>query len=145
MLRSGLYIDTHISDEDFGAMQIIMKTADLSRYEIKKEDFLIVKNANNEIVSFGRIYPIGQWQKELSSLWVSPQERWSKLGLYLSKKLIDEKKWDDDLYLATKVSLGDYYKQLWFHIIEIDIPEKLIHTGIWAKSQWIEFIIMKYI
>jgi hypothetical protein len=63
--------------------------------------------------------------------------------LKIMQELIKDKQWTDDLYLATKNELGQYYEKLWFEIITEDIPEKLIHTGIRAKSQGIEFIIMK--
>jgi hypothetical protein len=48
----------NISDQEYEQMISIMEANDLSRYNIAKEHFYGVKNDKNEIVAFGRIFPI---------------------------------------------------------------------------------------
>lgn len=132
-----------ISDMEFEHIISIMEANDLSCYIISKEQFYVIKNDKNEIVAFGRIFDIWDKQSELWSLRVEEKYRWDKFWLILTQELIKEKKWENNLYLATKRELGKYYEKLGFEIITDDIPEKLVHTGIRAKWEGIDFIIMK--
>lgn len=132
-----------ISDAEYKQMIHIMENNDLSRYNVTKDDFYAIKNEKNEIVAFGRIFEIGPKQWEVWSLRVNETQRGKKLWLVVFQELIIDKKWDNEIFLATKSELGSYYKKLWFEIITKNIPEKLVHTGIWAKEHGIDFIIMK--
>lgn len=142
-LPEWLQITKDISDTDYAEMIAIMEQNDSSRYLIEKEQFLVIKDKQEHIVAFGRLYEIGPDQWELSSVRVDESQRGKKLWLALSQKLIQEKWADKEIYLATKKSLEHYYQKIWFHIITEDIPEKLIYTGKRAEEQGIEFIIMK--
>ncbi len=143
-LPKWLHLQTTISEEDFEYIQKIIKSTDLSSYLLDIKDFFAVKNTEGKIISFGRIYPIEKDCKELSSVRVDPSYRGKKIWLYLCKELIEKKKGNNQLLLATKTSLEKYYTELWFQIIFDNIPEKLVYTGIWAKEHGIEFVIMKY-
>lgn len=143
ILPTWLSITNTISDAEYDHMIHTMEENDLSRYNIVKEDFTVIKNEKNEIISFGRLFEIWPKQWELGSLRVDEKYRGKKLWLLLSQELIADRRWDNTLYLATKNELGQYYEKLWFQIITKNIPEKLVHTGIWAKSQGIDYIIMK--
>jgi hypothetical protein len=41
--------------------------------------------------------------------------------------------------------MENYYSKIGFITITKDIPEKLLHSKQWAKSQGINFIVMQYI
>ena len=142
-LPKWLEITKDISDMEFEHMISIMEANDLSRYIISKEQFYVIKNDKNEIIAFGRIFDIWDKQSEIWSLRVDEKYRWDKLWLLIMQELIKEKKWENSLYLATKRELGKYYEKLGFEIITDDIPEKLVHTGIRATWEGIDFIIMK--
>jgi hypothetical protein len=60
--------------------------------------------------------------------------------------LIDNKfNKENNLFLATKASLENYYKKVYFDIIVDGIPEKLVHTLKWAQNNdFKDAIIMKY-
>lgn len=143
LLPSWLVMTDNLSDTEYEHMIHTMEENDLSRYNITQDDFIAIKNDKNEIVAFGRIFEIWPKKWELWSLWVDEAYRGQKVWLSIFQELIKNKKWDNDLYLATKRDLGPYYEKLWFEIITKNIPEKLVHTGIWAQSQGIDFIIMK--
>lgn len=145
LLPKWLTLIQEISDNNFDHIQEIIKSTDLSSYLLNIKDFFVIKNSEGTIVSFGRIYPIGKNCKEVSSVRVDPNYRGQKIWLYLCKELMKQKKWNDQLFLATKTSLEKYYKELWFQTILDNIPEKLVYTGIWAKEHGIEFVIMKYV
>ncbi len=133
-----------ISPEIMIKIADIIQNTDLSSYLIDPIDFLAIQNKQGDLVSFGRIYAIWENQKELSSLWVNPSYRGKKIGQEMTKQLIQQKKWNAELYLAAKHNLIWYYEALWFTLITDNIPEKLVHTKLRAQSQWIEFIVMKY-
>ena len=139
-----LTLQKEIADIDYTQMIPIMEQNDLSRYLIAKEQFYAIKDEKGKILAFGRLYKIGPKQRELWSLRVDESQRGKKLWLALSQQLITDKGWNNDIYLATKRALWSYYEKIGFQTIEQDIPEKLIHTGIRAKENGIEFIIMKY-
>lgn len=143
-LPKWLHLQTTISEEDFEYIQNIIAQTELSSYLLEKDDFMIIKDEKQNIASFWRIYPIEKDYKELSSVRVDPSYRGKKIWLYLCKELIEKKKGNNQLLLATKTSLEKYYTELWFQIIFDNIPEKLVYTGIWAKEHGIEFVIMKY-
>lgn len=132
-----------ISPEIMVKISDIIQSTDLSSYLIDPIDFLAIQNKQGELVSFGRIYAIWENQKELSSLWVNPSYRGKKIGQEMTKQLIQQKKWNAELYLAAKHNLIWYYEALWFTLITDNIPEKLVHTKLRAQSQWIDFIVMK--
>jgi len=144
-LSKWLRLQTAISKEDFEYIKNIIAQTELSSYLLEKDDFMIIKDEKQNIVSFWRLYPIEKWCKEISSLRVDPTYRGKRIWLYLCKELIEKKKGNSQLFLATKTSLEVYYKELWFQTITDWIPEKLIHTGIRAKEHGIEFVIMKYV
>lgn len=143
-LRYGFRLVHTIDDEDFEEIKRIINQNDLSDYMIDQKDFLAIKNDNDQIVAFGRLFAIGEWQKELSSLWVDPEERWSKIGLYLCKQLIDEKKWDAELYLMTRIELSKYYQKLWFSPTQDKLPAKWKQNKRICASRWVEMIVMEY-
>jgi len=144
-LSNDLTLIKDVSKIDMQEIEPIMILEDLSRWNLKPEDFFVIKNKDKNIVAFGRIYTIWEHFKELSSLWVDPNLRWQKLWIYLSEQLISFKKWDDELYLATEANLWKYYTLLWFEIIALeDAPSKFHQTASWARENGIDFIIMKY-
>lgn len=143
-LPKWLKLIKNISKKDFEDIQKTINTTELSSYLLDQRDFFVIKNNHNEIASFGRIYTIEKDCEELSSIRVEPAYRWQKVWIYLSQKLIENKIWDFQLFLATKKELEKYYQQVWFQTINENIPEKLIYTWKWAKENWIDFIIMKY-
>ena len=145
LLPPGFTLIKNVSNVEMKQIEPIMKIEDLSTWDLNPKDFFIIKNRKEEIVSFGRIHNLEEYKKELSSLRVNPELRWHKLWLYLSEQLISEKKWTDELYLATKTSLWDYYNKIWFEIICIEeAPQRFLKTAEWAKSNNIDFIVMKY-
>jgi len=143
LLPTWLSMTNTISEAEYDHMIHTMEANDLSRYNITKEDFTVIKNEKNEIVSFGRSFEIWPKQREVWSLRVDETYRGQKLWLLIFQELIKNNAWENDLYLATKKELGQYYEKIWFEIITKNIPEKLVHTGIWAKENGIDFIIMK--
>lgn len=143
-LPKWLELIQNISDKDFEYIQEIIKSTDLSSYLLDIKDFFVIKNNNWEIASFGRMLNIWENSKEICSVWVDPKRRWNKLWLYLCQELIKQKKWNCDIFLATKTALEQYYSHLGFSTIHNNIPEKLVYTGIWAEEHGIEFVIMKY-
>lgn len=143
LLPTWVYMTKNITEEEYTTMIRIMEENDLSRYNITKEEFIVIRNQQHDIISFGRIFEIWPKQREVWSLWVDQDYRGQKFWLAIVQKLVSTKIWDNDIFLATKNELGQYYEKVWFTVITKNIPEKLIHTGIWAKSQGIDFIIMK--
>lgn len=144
-LNPWLTLNTKLNAQDFKHIQNVIKKTELSSYLLHIDDFFTIKNQNNNIISFWRIYKIENDCKELSSVRVEPEYRWQKIWLYLCEKLIKHKKWKYNLFLATKSSLEKYYKPLLFKTIFDNIPNKLIHTWIRAKENGIDFVIMKYV
>ena len=144
-LPKDLILIQNITQQDFDFIQETIKNTDLSYYLLNPKDFFVIKDTKEQIIAFGRLYQIEKNAKEISSVRVHPDWRGHKLWLYITEKLIQHKKWNDDIYLATKPSLSSYYGTVWFKGITKDIPEKLIHTGIRAKEHDIEFVIMKYV
>ena len=137
-------LNIHPTDMHFDFIKDIISKTELSSYLIEKDQFFIIENDRADIVSFWRIFDIGDDACELSSLRVDPEYRWYKLGIYLSEVLMKGKYSWKSLYLATKQSLIPYYNTLWFRVITDWIPLKLIHTQKRATSQWTEFFVMKY-
>lgn len=142
-LPTWLILQKEITDTDYVQMISIMEQNDLSRYLIDKGQFYLVKD-EEKIVAFGRLFEIGTNKYELWSLRVDKHYRWHKLWLAISELLIHDKQWDNQIYLATRRTLGQYYEKLWFHIITTNIPEKLIYTRKRAQEHGIDVIIMQY-
>ena len=141
-LPQWLHIDKKISLLEYKKMKLFMEKHDVGRYKIKQKDFYRIREGK-KIIAFWRLFKIGFQELELWSLWVDESHRGEKLGLLLSQELIADRKFKGNIYLATRKSLGQYYQKLWFNIITKNIPEKLVHTGIWAKKHGIDFIIMQ--
>lgn len=133
----------NITDSDLEEIIPIIKENNLSEYKLDTKDFILYKE-NNEVVSFWRIYHIENNDYELSTLWVREAYRWKKLWIKIIIDLI-QMKFDEsnNLFLACKRELEDYYKKVYFQIIENNIPEKLLHTLVWAKENNLDAIIMK--
>ena len=100
---------------------------------------------NWKIIAFWRIFNIWENDYELSSLLVDDNYRWKKLWIELINDLLKEK-FDvkNNLFLACKKDLEYYYKNIYFNIIERNIPEKLKWTLNWWKGNNFYSIIMKY-
>ena len=134
----------NITDNDYRIIEWIIEKEWLSYYEIKRDDFICYKK-NDKIISFWRIFNIWWDNYELSSLWVSKKYRWSKLWIEIINDLLKNKfHKKDNLFLACKKEIQDYYKKVNFNIIETDIPEKLEWTLRWWKENNFYPIIMKY-
>jgi hypothetical protein len=143
-LPSWLHIEKKISLLEYKKMKLFMEKHDIWRYKIKQNDFYRIRDGK-KIVAFWRLFKIGFQELELWSIRVDESHRGKKLWLILAQELIADKRWKNDIFLATRKSLGQYYKQIWFKIIEKDIPIKLIYTNKWAVENGIDFIIMKLI
>lgn len=142
MLPLWLHIDKKISLLEYKKMKLFMVKHDIWRYKIKQKDFYRIRDGK-KIIAFWRLFKIGFQELELWSIWVDESYRGQKIWLFLSQELITDRKWNNEIFLATRKALGQYYEKIWFTIIEKDIPEKLIYTIKRAVSQSIDFIIMK--
>ena len=142
LLPSELHIDKKISLKEYQEMKLFMQKHDIWRYKIRQKDFYRVRN-DQKIVAFWRLFEIGKKQLELWSLRVDEAYRGKKIGLILSQSLIQDRKWEDDVFLATRKPLANYYKKLWFKPITKNIPIKLEYTIKRAISEWIDFVIMQ--
>lgn len=133
----------NITESDYEYIQNIIKKTWLSSYLIKKQDFVCYKDWE-KIISFWRIYNIWWNDYELSSLWVDEKYRWKKFWIKIINELIKIKfDKNNNLFLACKRELEEYYKKAYFQIIENNIPEKLLYTLDWAKENNLDAIIMK--
>ena len=141
-LPSHFLLITDISDSDFEFIQKIIATTDLSYYEIQKSQFIILKE-KEEIIAFGRIFPIGEDEEELGTLRVKENMRGQKLWITLINELIKTKRDRSHLYLACQKELQSYYEYAGFQKSDT-IPEKLRFTQQWAKENGYSFIVMKY-
>ncbi len=141
-LPQWLCIDKKISLLEYKKMKLFMEKHDIWRYKIKQNDFYRIRDGK-KIVAFWRLFKIGFRELELWSIRVNETYRGKKLWLILAQKLIADKKWISDIFLATRKSLGQYYEKIGFKIITKNIPEKLIYTGKRAVENGIDFIIMK--
>ena len=134
----------NIKDNDYKIIEKIISETWLSYYEIKREDFICYKE-NNIIIAFWRIFNIWWNNYELSSLWVNNKNRWKKLWIEIIKDLLKNRfNKENNLFLACKREIQDYYKKANFEIIESNIPEKLEWTLSWWKENKLDPIIMKY-
>lgn len=79
-----------ISDTDFDSIQKIISQTDLSDYQIQPSQFMIMKD-KGELLAFGRIFPIGEKEEELGTLWVKEERRGKKIGLALIQALLEKK------------------------------------------------------
>lgn len=124
--------------------KILLKN-DLSTYKLDERDFICYKE-KVEIIAFWRIYKIDEINFELSSIWVKEAFRWKKLWTKVIIELLKYKYKKDNLFLATKSDLEEYYKKTWFRKIKIDssIPKRFLATLEWAKKENIDAIVMKY-
>jgi len=138
-----LIMDKKISLLEYKQMKVFMEKHDVWRYKIKQKDFYRIRDGK-KIIAFWRIFKIGFKELELWSVWVDEKYRGKKLWLILAQELIADKKWDSEVFLATRRELEKYYQSIWFAIVTQDIPEKLVHTRIRAESQGIDFIMMKW-
>ncbi len=135
----------NISDNQYKQIEDIISETWLSYYEIKKEDFILYNNEDDKIIAFGRIFNIWWKDYELSSLWVKKEYRGNNLWNEVINDLINYKfEQKNNLYLACKRELEEYYKKVSFNIIDKNIPEKLIWTLNWWKENNFDAIIMKY-
>lgn len=75
ILPPGLTLIKNVSTIDMQEIEPIMILEDLSRWDLQAEDFFVIKNRDQDIVAFGRIYSIDNHCKELSSLWVDSDLR----------------------------------------------------------------------
>ena len=134
----------NITDSSYQTIKSIIKKEWLSYYEIKKDDFICYKE-NNEIISFWRIFCIWWNNYELSSLWVNERFRGNKLWIEIINDLLKNKfNKKNNLFLACKKEIQNYYKKINFSIIDKNIPEKLEWTLTWWKENNFYPIIMKY-
>lgn len=134
----------NIKDNDYKIIEKIISETWLSYYEIKREDFICYKE-DNIIIAFWRIFNIWWNNYELSSLWVNNKNRWKKLWIEIIKDLLKNRfNKENNLFLACKREIQDYYKKANFEIIESNIPEKLEWTLSWWKENNLDPIIMKY-
>lgn len=143
LLTPNLLIIPDINDSDFDFIQKVIASTYLSYYEIQKTQFIVLKD-NEEIIAFGRIFPIGENEEELGTLWVKESMRGQKLGITLMKELIKKKRNKPHLYLACQKELQTYYEYAGFQKINT-IPEKLHFTQQWAKENGYSFVVMKYL
>ncbi|MFK7780023.1 MAG: GNAT family N-acetyltransferase [Candidatus Gracilibacteria bacterium] len=135
----------NLSDYDYEIIEGLIDNEGLSYYEIKKDDFICYKEGD-KIISFGRIFNIGGSDYELSSLWVDEKYRGKKLGIEMINDLLKNKFYNDNnLFLACKRDIQNYYKKVNFEIVDKNIPEKLEGTLRWGKENNFDAIIMKYI
>lgn len=139
-----LHIEKKIPLLEYNQMRLFMVKHDIWRYKIKQKDFYRIRDGK-KIVAFWRLFKIGFQELELWSIRVNESHRGKKLWLILAQELIADKRWKNDIFLATRKSLEKYYKQIWFKIIEKNIPIKLIYTNKWAIENGIDFIIIKLI
>ena len=134
----------NITDGTYKNIKIIIEQTWLSYYEIKKEDFLCYKE-KDKIIAFWRIFNIWWNDYELSSLWVDKNYRWKKLWIEIIKDLLNNKfNNDNNLFLACKKEIQNYYKKVNFEIVDENIPGKLEWTLRWWKENNFYAIIMKY-
>ena len=105
LLTPNLHIIPDINDSDFDFIQKVIASTYLSYYEIQKTQFIVLKD-NEEIIAFGRIFPIGENEEELGTLWVKESMRGQKLGITLMKELIKKKK--TKIFLLTS---NDFVKE----------------------------------
>lgn len=134
----------NITDNDYKIIEEIIPKAWLSSYIIKKEDFICYKN-NDKIIAFWRIFNIWWNDYELSWMYIDFDYRWKKLGIEIISDLLKNKfNIENNLFLACKRELENYYEIAGFEIIEENIPEKLIFTLNWWKENNFDVIIMKY-
>lgn len=134
----------NITDNDYKIIEEIITKAWLSCYIIKKEDFICYKN-NDKIIAFWRIFNIWWNDYELSWMYIDDDYRWKKLGIEIISDLLKNKfNSENNLFLACKRELENYYEIAGFEIIEENIPEKLIFTLNWWKENNFDVIIMKY-
>ena len=91
-LPEGCILVTSITPEAFTFIKSIIATTELSSYLLDAQDFFAVKNKQDHIIAFGRLYCIGEHCKEVSSLRVDPKYRGQKIGLYLTQQLLQQKR-----------------------------------------------------
>lgn len=89
-ISKSLFIN-EISDTDFDSIQKIIAETDLSDYQIQPSQFVIMKD-KGELLAFGRIFPIGEKEEELGTLWVKEEKRGKKIGLALIQALLEKKR-----------------------------------------------------
>ena len=58
LLPAWVYMTKDISDHEYATMIRIMEENNLSRYIITKEEFIVIRNEQHNIISFGRIFEI---------------------------------------------------------------------------------------
>lgn len=141
-LPAGLQIDKKISLKEYQQMKLFMKTQDIWRYKIKQKDFYRIRD-QKKIIAFWRLFEIGEKQLEVGSLRVDEHYRGRKIWLFICQELINDRKADNEVFLATKKILRLYYQKIWFKIIKENIPTKLKYTIQRAIKEGIDFIVMK--
>ncbi len=140
-ISKSLFIN-EISDTDFDSIQKIIAETELSDYQIQPSQFMIMKD-KWELLAFWRIFPIGEKEEELGTLWVKEEKRGKKIGLALIQALLEKKRTKPLLYLACQKGLQTYYEKIGFHTTD-KLPEKLFFTQKWAKENGYSFVIMQY-
>jgi len=134
----------NISEKDYEQVNNVIDNTSLSWYELNINDFIVYKD-DKKIIAFWRIFNIWNNDYELSSLWVNEGYRWWKIWIELIKDLVQNKfDKENNLFLACKKELENYYKKVSFEIVENNIPEKLEWTIRWWEENNFFPIIMKY-
>jgi len=134
----------NLTDNDYKIIENIISKEWLSYYLIRKEDFICYK-VDDKIIAFWRIFNIWWNDYELSWLYINKDFRWKKLWIEIISDLLKNKfNYENNLFLACKRELENYYEIAGFEIIQENIPEKLKFTLNWWKENNFDVIIMKY-
>lgn len=134
----------NISNKDFKNIEDSIYKNWLSYYNLDKNDFICYKEWEL-IIAYIRIFNIWENNYELSCLYVLEKFRGNYLWKEIIKDVIDEKfNLKNNLFLACKREMKQYYEKSWFAEIDKNIPEKLEHTLIWAKENNMDAIIMEF-
>jgi len=103
-----------------------LKKANLDYEDLNYKEFLVLRDEKEKIIGLGKLKNYGKKEKqieELSSIWISEEQRGKRLASHLVKLIIKKAK-TNRLYLSTRGDLEEYFTNLGFRII-YKIPQEL--------------------
>ncbi len=127
---------------EFDFIKVHIAKFELDDRELKKEEFLIVKDIGNKVVAFGRIRKHSTCD-ELCSLGVIEPQRLKGIGKILSKELI--KKANEPLFLTCIIP--KFFEPLGFQITK-EYPQELKDKLNYCTDKLYvpeEYVVMKFI
>ena len=97
---------------DFGFIEKTAKKEPINTLNLDYKQFYVLEK-NKKIAGFGRLHSLSEKVDEISSLWVDKNERGSKFGHHIIRKLIDKSK-NNRVYLECAKNFEDYYLNIGF-------------------------------